>query len=304
MKNLKHIVSALLPTGPMDAVGVGVIDFEAGTYQAFDANFEAEEVHLNDNPDIWFDLASVTKPLTNSLAYFLAPSHFTPEMLLCLNHRGGLPAWGLLPENGWREQLLSYPIRESETLYSDFSALRVMLALEEKGVDEKELCRSIWDPELTFWTDLPEGAFVVQTGYKMNRPNFGYVHDPNAWTIQSFCGHAGLFATTGGLCRTLLSYEAKTGFIAKVRKDLQNHNHRFSFGWDRVINPQETLAGKGCGAYTFGHLGFTGTSVWIDPDRRRGHVILSNAVKFSWYDKANLNDLRRALGEAIWKDFL
>ncbi len=288
----------------MDAIGVGVIDFEAGTFDAFDANFEAEEVIINGNPNVWFDLASVTKPLTNSLSYFLNPASFTPDMLLCLNHRAGLPAWGLLPDSGWKSQILSYPIQASETLYSDFSALRVMLELEGKGVDQKRLCQSIWDPELTFWTDLPEGAFVVQTGFKMNQPNFGYVHDPNAWTIQDFCSHAGLFATVGGLCRTLLRYEAETGFIQKVRKDLEGHTQRFSYGWDRVVNPQETLAGKGCGAFTFGHLGFTGTSVWIDPDRRKGHVILSNAVKVSWFDKANLNDLRRALGEAIWKDAL
>jgi hypothetical protein len=74
VKILKKIVSALLPAGPMDSVGVGVIDFAAGTFQAFDANVDAGNVHLNDVPDIWFDLASVTKPLTNSLAYFLDPS--------------------------------------------------------------------------------------------------------------------------------------------------------------------------------------------------------------------------------------
>jgi CubicO group peptidase (beta-lactamase class C family) len=102
------------------------------------------------------------------------------------------------------------------------------------------------------------------------------------------------------LCRTVLSYHEKTDFIQKVRSDLLQHSQRFSFGWDRVLNPQDTLAGHGCGKFTFGHLGFTGTSIWIDPDMMVGHVILSNATKHHWFDKANLNDLRRGIGEQIW----
>jgi CubicO group peptidase (beta-lactamase class C family) len=47
-------------------------------------------------------------------------------------------------------------------------------------------------------------------------------------------------------------------------------------------------------------LGFTGTSIWIDPERMLGHVILSNATKIHWYDKQGLNDLRRAIGQEVW----
>jgi hypothetical protein len=36
----------------------------------------------------------------------------------------------------------------------------------------------------------------------------------------------------------------------------------------------------------------------------RGHVILSNATKYFWYDKAGLNDLRKALGELVWKSII
>ena len=92
----------------------------------------------------------------------------------------------------------------------------------------------------------------------------------------------------------------KTDFIKKVLSDLKQHSHRFSYGWDRVENPANTLAGVGCGAYSFGHLGFTGTSIWIDPDRMIGHVILSNATKNHWFDKVGLNSIRRAVGEYVW----
>jgi CubicO group peptidase (beta-lactamase class C family) len=80
--------------------------------------------------------------------------------------------------------------------------------------------------------------------------------------------------------------------------------HRFVNGWDRAQDLENTLAGTGCSEHTFGHLGFTGTSIWIDPVKKLGHVILSNATKLYWYDKQDLNNFRRLIGQRIWqKDF-
>lgn len=291
-----------MPHESLDAMGVGVIDFKRGEFKAFEATRNAQgQLSFSDDPLMYFDLASLTKPLTNSLSYFLHPQAFDGNTLLCLNHRAGLPAWGLLGHDDWREQILSYPIKESETLYSDFSALRVLLELEKKKIDVKKSCSTIWDKETLFWTDVPAYFPKPQYGFKNSSPNFGEVHDPNAWVIKDFCSHAGLFSTLDGLCRTLLNYERETKFISQVQADLKTHKHRFALGWDRVENPEATLAGKGCGHSTFGHLGFTGTSIWIDPDKQRGHVILSNATKFYWYDKQGLNDMRRAIGEVVWK---
>jgi len=299
---IKKIISSLMPTGPMDALAVGVIDFNAKSFEAVEANLNEGSVHYSPEPLLYFDLASLTKPLTNSLSYFLKPDAFDKNIDLCLNHRGGLPAWGLLPHIGWKEQILSYPIKESDTLYSDFSALRVMLELEKKGIDQKKICSEVWDKETMYWTELPAWYPTPQFGFKNSRPNFGRVHDPNAWTINSFCSHAGLYSTVDGLCRTLLNYQNKTDFISKVKADLSKHQNRFAHGWDRVVNPDDTLAGKGCSNNTFGHLGFTGTSIWIDADKMKGHVILSNATKYHWYDKTNLNDIRRAVGETVWSN--
>lgn len=289
-----------MPQESFDALGVGVIDFKQGKFEAFEATQFEGDFKFKSEPTLYYDLASLTKPLTNSLSYFLKPEAFDPNLLLCLNHRAGIPAWGLLPKQGWKEQILSYSIKESETLYSDFSALRVMLELEKKGIKQKDLCSTVWDKETMNWLDLPPYFPTMQYGYKNGLPNFGAVHDPNAYVIGESCSHAGLFSTTDGLCRTLLNYQNKTGFIEKVKADLSKHTHRFSFGWDRVENPDNTLAGKGCGKFTFGHLGFTGTSIWIDPDKMVGHVILSNATKYYWYEKQGLNDLRRAIGELVW----
>ena len=303
MKEIIQVIQSLLPFGPMDVMGVGVIDFKNKSYEALEANTFEGDLKFKTEPTLYFDLASLTKPLTNSLSYFLKPEAFSEEALLCLSHRGGLPTWGLLPHKGWREQIQQYPIKASDTAYSDFSAIRVMIELAKKKIDQKELCKSVWDKETIYWTDLPQWYPTAQYGYKNGLPNFGQVHDPNAFVIGEFVPHAGLFSTVDGLCRTLLNYQDKTDFIQKVKTDLSQHTNRFSYGWDRVENPENTLAGKGCGKFTFGHLGFTGTSIWIDAEKQLGHVILSNATKFHWFDKTNLNDMRRAIGEIVWKKF-
>jgi Beta-lactamase len=290
------LIREYLPQGPFDALGVGIIDFKKLSYTAIEGDFFERKTKLREEPFLYFDLASLTKPLSNSLAYFLRPGAFDEKLLLALNHRGGIPTWGLLATTDWEEQILGYPVHESETAYSDFSALRVLLELERKGVNEKELCSTVWDGEVLFWKDLPFHFPAAKTAGRKN----GVVHDPNAFVINEFTSHAGLFGTTDGLCRTLLNYQKKTDFIEKVHADSRTHERRFSFGWDRVSNPDETLAGKGCGKFTFGHLGFTGTSIWIDPEKMIGHVILSNAVKNHWYDKKTLNEFRRAVGASVW----
>ena len=150
------------------------------------------------------------------------------------------------------------------------------------------------------WQEIKPEHTTVQCGYREGFPNFGQVHDPNAWVIQEFCSHAGLFSTITGLCRTMLNYQEKTGFIQLVKAEMERHQRRFCHGWDRVVDPKQTLAGLGCGPFTFGHLGFTGTSIWIDAEKMRGQVILTNAVREHWYDKQILNDLRRGLGALAW----
>ncbi|MGE3609939.1 MAG: serine hydrolase [Bacteriovoracaceae bacterium] len=302
MKDLMKLVEDKLPVSGFDFLAIGVINFTSGKFETIEANLIDSKVVLNNKKDTFFDLASLTKPLTNSLGYFLRKESFTEEMLLCLNHRGGLPAWGLLARDSWKKQILNYPISSSATLYSDFSALRVMLEFNKK-LDLKKECQTIWDKETLNWLDLPSGVCTPQYGYRHAQPNIGVVHDPNAFVIHEFCSHAGLFSTIEGLCKTLLNYQNKTGFISEVKSDLAKHSHRFSFGWDRVENPETTLAGKGCGKFTFGHLGFTGTSIWIDPDKMIGHIILSNATKEYWYAKDKLNEIRRIAGELIWNEY-
>ena len=287
---IQRLIELMLPQQVhFDALAVGVIDFKKQSFTTCG------------HTDTYFDLASVTKVLGMASVYALHPKEFSPEMRLLIEHRAGLPAWGLLPNPGWKEIINSYHPKEAATLYSDYSAIRANLEIENKfKKTTPEILKKIWDKEVCFWRNLPGDAACVATGERNNHVIQGDVHDPNAWVIKEWCGHAGLFGTVAGVCRTLLKLEEESKFINLVKTGMANHPHRFIFGWDRVENPQETLAGVGCSTQTFGHLGFTGTSVWIDAEKMMGHVILSNATRDGWYRKDGLNELRRAIGSLVW----
>ena len=87
--------------------------------------------------------------------------------------------------------------------------------------------------------------------------------------------------------------------MEKLLKNAKS-TERFVGGWDRVLDAQNTLAGKGAGPVTFGHLGFTGTSLWIDCNKRKGVAILTNATQKYYYHREALNNLRQKIGEAVW----
>lgn len=283
-----------------DSIAVGVIDFKTKRFETF----EMQAGIFSTIPYLYFDLASVTKVLTNSAIRLKHPELFDEKMMLLLNHKAGLPMGGLLSKKKWREEIFSYDIVESPTLYSDYSSLRCMLEIEKKsGKKLEELCSFYFDKELVQWMKLPENSFSPEAGWRNKKVISGEVHDPNCYNISEFISHAGLFATVGGLCRSLLNLEKEVNMIAKVDEayKTQKEEDRFILGFDRVQDPENTLAGVGASLKTFGHTGFTGTSFWIDIEKMKGSVILTNATQTYWYERTGLNALRKAMGAAIWK---
>jgi len=76
---------------------------------------------------------------------------------------------------------------------------------------------------------------------------------------------------------------------------------RYLLGWDTVKDNSNTLAGIGAPQNTFGHLGFTGTSIWIDATSGWGWLLLTNGTKKYWYNRDQLNSLRKNIGQILWK---
>lgn len=301
MENLTKLGLELLHDQHFDSLAVGVIDFKNKKYESF----EISAVNIvSEIPYLYFDLASLTKPLTNSSVKLKNPELFSKDMDLLLNHKAGLPSGGLLSKKTWREEIMSYEIHESPTLYSDYSSLKCMLELEKKsGKKLEELCSYYFDPELVFWKKLPINSFSPEYGVRNKRIVSGEVHDNNCYNIGEFVSHAGLFSTVGGLCRSLLALDQKANMLEKLKTEFKTHNNddRFILGFDHVVDPENTLAGLGTSNKTFGHLGFTGTSFWIDSTKDKGAVILTNATQTYWYERSGLTQLRKKMGEAIWK---
>jgi CubicO group peptidase (beta-lactamase class C family) len=105
----------------------------------------------------------------------------------------------------------------------------------------------------------------------------GRVHDENAWALTGMggSGHAGLFGTVravAALVAHLIELGDALGWTVRSRP-----GGTLRAGFDGK-SLEGSSAGSVLGPRTFGHLGFTGTSFWIDPEARVGVVLLTNRV--------------------------
>jgi CubicO group peptidase (beta-lactamase class C family) len=135
----------------------------------------------------------------------------------------------------------------------------------------------------------------------------GEVHDENAARLGGVSGHAGLFSTA----RDLLHFGDWILGVAQGRRDtLTGGRHPRAFfrkqnqprgssralGWD---TPSEgSSAGTRLSRHSFGHTGFTGTSIWVDPHNDLVIVLLSNRVHPT-RDNARWGPVRREVADRI-----
>ncbi len=112
---------------------------------------------------------------------------------------------------------------------------------------------------------------------------WGEVHDGNAYFMEGVAGHAGLFSTARDVYR--IAKEFLEGSKLLKRESLSLFTHNFtrgagdarSIGW-MLAATKDCSAGGSLPFEAFGHTGFTGTSVWVDGQRLRVFVLLTNRV--------------------------
>ena len=122
-----------------------------------------------------------------------------------------------------------------------------------------------------------------------NRIIQGEVQDENAFVLGGVAAHAGLFSTAEDLARfahAMLNGDhpilrAETVALFTRREAVPTGTSR-ALGWDTPSTPSQS--GKYFGSAAFGHLGYTGTSLWIDPERRLSITLLTNRT---WPDCSN-----------------
>ncbi len=128
----------------------------------------------------------------------------------------------------------------------------------------------------------------------------GEVHDPTAFLLGGVAGHAGLFSTLGDVTRfaqamlrgEIVKPEVQAMFTT-VASDLSTR----ALGWD-TKDPVNSSAGRKFGRKSYGHTGYTGTSIWIDPDAKIFAVLLSNRVHPS-EENGNIVTVRPRFHDAV-----
>jgi len=134
----------------------------------------------------------------------------------------------------------------------------------------------------------------------------GEVHDENAFAIGGVSGHAGVFSTApdlAALCQMLLNGGVyahrrilRRATVAQFTTPQQLSGGARTLGW--AVPTPGGLSGHYFSAHSFGHTGFTGTSIWIDPERQLFVVFLTNRVHPT-RENQKIQQVRRDLHDAV-----
>jgi CubicO group peptidase (beta-lactamase class C family) len=225
-------------------------------------------------------------------------------------HRAGFPAWRALYLTGaTREDYVAAiaattpEAAPGATLYSDLGYLLLGFAVERAGgaaldrIFEQRVARPVGLSRCGFpgRSDRFRDAAATERGNAYERrlagprapdERFrdglirGSVHDGNAWGLGGVAGHAGLFGTAGDVARIALAL-LEPPRIGRPRAIFEpmlgaadEGGRTLGFVTSGATESVRGILGDGA----VGHFGFTGTSLWIEPERARVYVLLTNRV--------------------------
>jgi CubicO group peptidase (beta-lactamase class C family) len=210
-----------------------------------------------------------------------------------LMHRSGLPAGrnlshrGAGPASARKAVLATSLVYEpgSSTQYSDLGLDVLGFVIERIAREplDQFVRRTVYRP-LGMRSTMFRPAPSLRTRIAPTEtPVRGEVHDGNARALGGVAGHAGLFSTAGDLA-VFAQLMLDGGAAGRTRLFADSIAHAFTQpgpGW-RALGWQTCPGGGSCGQYlsarAFGHTGFTGTSMWIDPERDLFVIVLTNWV--------------------------
>jgi CubicO group peptidase (beta-lactamase class C family) len=133
----------------------------------------------------------------------------------------------------------------------------------------------------------------------------GEVHDENAFIMDGVAGHAGLFASVDDLAtyaQAWLNLDSRLASEDVLHEAIQLHleqdGHRRALGW--MLKGENSFAGTQASLQGFGHTGFTGTSIWIEPHAPQPWfaVLLTNRVHPTRQHGQNIHTIRQAFHNA------
>jgi CubicO group peptidase (beta-lactamase class C family) len=299
---------------------------------------QIDPVPLPATPDTVYDLASLTKALVTSLLAMRAVAGGQLQLSDPLLDEGGptvrqtlAHAGGFVAHRPFHERLTGEPPQRrrarivelaaaepraypagTRSLYSDLGFILLGDRLERLlGARLDALAGQIFAPlglaTLRFGAGTDRPVAPTQRSVARGRLVVGEVDDLNAWAMEGVAGHAGLFGAAGdvaalahGLCAAWR--DAAPGLVpGPVLREFWTPagvpDSTWRLGWDGPA-PAGSLAGTRLSRAAVGHLGFTGCSLWIDPERETFVLVLSNRVHPTARDDPRWKALRPALNDA------
>jgi CubicO group peptidase (beta-lactamase class C family) len=169
--------------------------------------------------------------------------------------------------------------------------------------EREENSRGAGAPAREMRTELAPGASPLVRSTFRNKIIQGEVQDENAFILGGVAPHAGLFSTADDLARFAHAMLRGGGPVLRpetvalfTRRQAAPSGTSRALGWDTPSGASQS--GKYFGPRSFGHLGYTGTSLWIDPDRDLSITLLTNRT---WPDCANhaIKQVRPRFHDAI-----
>ena len=242
-------------------------------------------------------------------------SHFIPEfsvnnkseitLLQLLTHTSGLKSHRrFYQESISKEEVFEEIYKETleyepgtKVIYSDlgFMLLSEIIEIVTSSKFEKFVTKEIFKPlEMNETAFLPKFSTdryaATEFDSSLNTYKLGVVHDENANALGGVSGHAGLFSTLSDLNHYVSMQENEGIFKGKrilsenviqlSKKSLTTSlNERRGLGW-QLKTDSETSCGDYFSEKSFGHTGFTGTSIWFDPTVDLSVILLKNRVHY------------------------
>jgi CubicO group peptidase (beta-lactamase class C family) len=245
-----------------------------------------------------------------------SPSLAEARLIELVTHTSGLSAWEPLYTLGRdRATLLAGLLQarlgdtRGQIVYSDLGYMLLGHLLERHAEAPLEqqaaaLYARIGLADQLGFRAAPERCAPTERCPWRGRLLRGEVHDENAAALGGVAGHAGLFGTLAGvagfawaLLERQLFAEPVVAYLAREQARGADGERR-GFGW--VLAHPGWSGGDLAGPRTIGHTGFTGTGLWIDLDRGRRTVLLTNRVHPSRHADSGIVRLRRAFNHAAF----
>ena len=289
-----------------------IFDIASLTKVVFTVNYFIHHVRIHGD-------SILNTPIKELVDLAVCPELERVTVACLLSHSSGLPphrrfweTYGMGPvdiEVVASEILNTSPLFEpgGDVLYTDLGY--ILLGYLIKILEEKDLDR-VFDETTkiplglkdTFFiktnTSAPQKGRIVKTSPYFEETR---VWDHNCYMLGGVSGHAGLFSSVKdllGFCRYIISITD----IPELSRFFRRENVRFTLGFDTPTGKRST-SGRLIDPLTIGHLGYTGTSIWIYPSKNLAVVFLSNRT-MPGAPTRKFNHFRHTLHNAVFREFL